>query len=74
MEDPICSSDIKGWQKLLLKFKDSKVKFGTRKLYNNLENAKKLCEEASKLTMPDKNKEEIDEINKNRLNLHYAFI
>jgi len=54
MEDPLSSSDLKGWQKLLTKFKDSKVKFGSRKLYNSLENAKRLCEEANKEQYPDK--------------------
>lgn len=74
MEDPICSSDIKGWQKLQTKFKDSKVKFGSRKVYCNLESARKLREEASKETMPDRKPEEIEEMNRNRLFLHYAYL
>jgi enolase len=54
MEDPICSTDTKAWVKLLTKFKDSKVKFGSRKLYNNLESTKKLCEEVAIQNFPDK--------------------
>ena len=44
MEDPLHFNDIIGWNKLLTKFKDSKVKIGSRRVYSTLEKAKKNCE------------------------------
>ena len=42
LEDPMAEEDVEGWRKLLLKFKDSKVEIGTRKLYSNINKLKQL--------------------------------
>lgn len=42
LEDPLAEEDVEGWRKLLLKFKDSKVEIGTRKLYSNINKLKQV--------------------------------
>lgn len=44
IEDPLYHGDFVGWNKLMNKFKDTKVKIGSRRLYQNIEKAKKHCE------------------------------
>jgi len=40
VEDPLAEEDVEGWRKLLLKFKDSKVELGSRRLYSNMKKLK----------------------------------
>lgn len=53
LEDPLHFTDFVGWNKMINKFKDHRVKLGSRRLYDNLEKLRKHCELATAETNPD---------------------
>ncbi|CAD8044068.1 unnamed protein product [Paramecium primaurelia] len=73
LEDPIHHSDIVGWTKITNKFKDSKVKLGSRRLYSNIEKAKKHCEILTLQTNPELTEQQINQMNNERINLDYIY-
>ncbi|CAK92439.1 unnamed protein product (macronuclear) [Paramecium tetraurelia] len=73
LEDPIHHTDIVGWTKITNKFKDSKVKLGSRRLYSNIDKAKKHCEILSQQTNPELSEQQITQMNNERIHLDYMY-